>query len=469
MLDALGARYSAPEPQANGHDLRRSDTVSATPGDVVALLHDIDKPTIDKPEDRSENFASAVWKLARRGMSPDQIEAEIRDHAPVTTARYEAEGRLRQEIDRSFDKWLQENGLCAPPPASAPASQSAPAPGAAVNARGPNGPAPSPPSSQPPVTPSGTPPQGSQRGRGGGSGTPPPSGPPGGSSGSSSGSGPSAAGTAQLPHIFIQKGRLPDAVNEAEAALIKSGTDMFSRDGVLMRSFLHEFRTVKGEQGQAWRMEPVTIEWLVRRLTCCAMFYRFDKRGKNWVWEDCPDKVAKSYLYGMGGEYKLPKLAGVVTTPFLRPDGTVASAVGWDAATWILRQSDGRVFPEIASEPSREDGIRALARVDELLEEFPFKSGKTGVDHSVAMAGILTALDRYARPAPLFGVSAPQARSGKSLYVDLIGILLDGSVVASIPESDRKELEKCINGALLSGNGIISIDNLSYPLRSSLI
>jgi hypothetical protein len=85
------------------------------------------------------------------------------------------------------------------------------------------------------------------------------------------------------------------------------------------------------------------------------------------------------------------------------------------------------------------------------------------------MSGILTALDRYARPAPLFGVKAPQSRSGKSLYVDLIGILLDGCAVASIPEADKKELEKCINGALLAGDGLISIDNLSYTLRSSLI
>jgi hypothetical protein len=110
--------------------------------------------------------------------------------------------------------------------------------------------------------------------------------------------------------------------------------------------------------------------------------------------------------------------------------------------------------------------VAALERVDELIEEFPFRGP---IDHSVAMSGILTGLDRYARPAPLFGVTAPQARSGKSLYVDLIGILLDGSVVASIPEADKKELEKCINGALLAGDSLISIDNLSYQLRSSLM
>jgi hypothetical protein len=44
--------------------------------------------------------------------------------------------------------------------------------------------------------------------------------------------------------------------------------------GPLPHTFLNEFRTVEGEQGRAWRMEPVSVEWLVRRLTRCAKFMR---------------------------------------------------------------------------------------------------------------------------------------------------------------------------------------------------
>jgi putative DNA primase/helicase len=126
-----------------------------------------------------------------------------------------------------------------------------------------------------------------------------------------------------LPSIFIQNGRLPEAIDKAESALMAGGVEVFSRDGVLTRPYLSEFRTPEGKQGRAWRMEPVSVEWLVRRLTCCAHFYRWDKRVNNWILVDCPDRVAKSYLYGMGGEYKLPKLVGVVTTPYLRPDGSL--------------------------------------------------------------------------------------------------------------------------------------------------
>jgi hypothetical protein len=123
-------------------------------------------------------------------------------------------------------------------------------------------------------------------------------------------------------------------------------------------------------------------------------------------------------------------------------------------------------FPKIPDHPTKNDAIESLAKVNNIIAEFPFV---TPACRSVALAGFMTVLDRCARPAPLFTVKAPSTRTGKSLLVNLAGILMDGTTVAGISQAKDEELEKRINSALVADNGLIAIDNINRELSSDLM
>src|SRR5262249_35296867 len=197
-------------------------------------------------------------------------------------------------------------------------------------------------------------------------------------------------------------------------------------------------------------------------------FEAFDGRKEDWVIKDRPKKIAEGYLARVG-EWEIPELQGVVNTPFLREDGSLCETPGYDAASKLLFNPDGQSFPAIPGAPSKDDAIEALAYINKtLFEEFPFVEE---VDRAVALSGLLTAFDqRITAAAPLHGFTAPSAGTGKSLLVDLISIVLTGNraPVIALGKSDE-ELEKRIETALITGDAIISLDNINRDLTSDVL
>ena len=158
-------------------------------------------------------------------------------------------------------------------------------------------------------------------------------------------------------------------------------------------------------------------------LTCAARFWRYDRRSKAWLPTDAPDKVAETYL-ARRGRWKLPVLAGIIHTPFLRADGSICEAPGYDQASGLLFKSEGETFPPIPQQPTKADAVAALGLLEELIGTFPFV---TEADRSVALSAILTTLDRRSMAtAPLHGFSSPAAGTGKSLLVDVCATLATG-------------------------------------------
>jgi hypothetical protein len=80
-------------------------------------------------------------------------------------------------------------------------------------------------------------------------------------------------------------------------------------------------------------------------------------------------------------------------------------------------------------------------------------------------------LDRHNQAAaPLHGITAPAAGTGKSLLVDVLSILATGIPMPVIaPGRGEEELEKRLSSALLSGDVAISIDNCVHDLESSFL
>jgi putative DNA primase/helicase len=109
------------------------------------------------------------------------------------------------------------------------------------------------------------------------------------------------------------------------------------------------------------------------------------------------------------------------------------------------------------------------------LHEFAFKDGADGLDRSVALSGLFTAVMRGSMSvAPMYFVRAHTAGTGKSLLIDTYHTVVTGEVCAPInAPKDSDEFEKRLGGLLRSGVPIISIDNtiddLDHPTLCTML
>ena len=103
--------------------------------------------------------------------------------------------------------------------------------------------------------------------------------------------------------------------------------------------------------------------------------------------------------------------------PYLRSDGSLTIAAGYDAATGMFCVFDAREFA-IPEHPTRAEAKAALTVLKELLAEFSFASD---TDLAATLAALLTAAVRPSlRHAPMFHVRAHMVGSGKSYLCELI-------------------------------------------------
>jgi hypothetical protein len=277
-----------------------------------------------------------------------------------------------------------------------------------------------------------------------------------------------ASANAPWPQIQIKPGELPRVVNEAEDALLLLGRDIYQRGGMLVRPVLNKsLKASADRETESWQLVPVTRSYLVEVLCCAAQFLRYDKRAQKWAAIDAPEKVAETYL-SRQGRWKLSLLAGVVNTPFLRGDGSICETAGYDPDSHLLFKPEHQIFPLVQQYPSKADAQGALKQLRKLIESFPFV---TQVDRAVALAGLLTVLDRRSMAtAPLIAFTSPMAGTGKSLLVDLMGVMATGRLMPVLSQGkNEEEFEKRLGASLLASDACISIDNCDAPLSGALL
>jgi hypothetical protein len=187
----------------------------------------------------------------------------------------------------------------------------------------------------------------------------------------------------------------------------------------------------------------------------------------------CPEKIAK-YLIDQH-HYELPEIIGVVNSPTLCPDLSLLVKRGYDAAMQIYYLPSGKVhLPEIPESPTRDEALAALRLLNNLLDGFAFdgeiekgkrvKGKHKSVARSGALAGILTAVVRriLGDAVPLFVVTAPDARTGKTFLINLIALIATGHIPIPTAGAEKKEeFEKRIETAAMAGRPIMHIDNLA--------
>lgn len=158
----------------------------------------------------------------------------------------------------------------------------------------------------------------------------------------------------------------------------------------------------------------------------------------------------------------------MIEAPSLRQDGSILQTPGYDPSSCLLFRPGGYSFPIIPDNPSKDDALKSLDDILDLLDEFSFVGQ---ADKSVAVTALLTTLIRRSLPSsPLFAISSPTAGTGKSHLVDAISHIATGKASSvSSQGSTEEEMEKRLGTALLEGNSIINIDNVERPLRGQVL
>jgi len=265
---------------------------------------------------------------------------------------------------------------------------------------------------------------------------------------------------------LLVKGELPRIVNEAETALIGLGREIYQRGSQIVRPVLQRLKASDDRETQGWQLVPVTQPDLVVTLTCAAQFLKYDARSKGWVPADAPTQVAEAYLAGVG-RWKLPILSAVTGAPFLRPENSVCNTPGYDTATGLLYKP-ACDFPPIPSQPTRDDALAALTQLEELIADFPFVAP---ADRSVALAAILTALDRPNMETAT-AVCLHRADSGDGKIKAGRHRLGPGNRTAGAghrPGKYRRGTRKAPRCSTACGNPVISIDNCEHVLECSFL
>jgi putative DNA primase/helicase len=266
--------------------------------------------------------------------------------------------------------------------------------------------------------------------------------------------------------ICVTADKLTTIADKAERALIGAKLPIYARGGTLVKPVLETVRALKGRTTKVVRLREISADMLRDMLSQSATFVRYSTKTKKRTPIDPPHDIARTIL-SRDGSWGFPELAGVITTPTMRSDGSILSEPGYDPETRMLLLAPPPM-PSIPKHPSRQQALDALATIDELLNEFPFVSD---ADRSVALSALMTPVLRGAmQVAPLHVITAPTPGSGKSYIIDLASVVASGERAPAIAAGrDEAETEKRLGAEMIEGQAIISIDNLNGLLAGDFL
>ncbi len=271
--------------------------------------------------------------------------------------------------------------------------------------------------------------------------------------------------SAELPVIHINP-RISVLTTRTQKMLIGSRVPFYQRGGELVRPII---RTVKAAHGRLTKTAQLkAIVPIFMRDTMCrhAHWERFDQRAQDWLKTMAPMNVATTLLE-RDGVWGFPEIVGVIATPTMRPDGSLLVKQGYDPATRLLLIEPPKM-PAIPDQPTRDDALGALGLLEELISESPFDDKPS---RSVALSGLITPVVRGAFPvAPMHVSSAPVAGSGKSSLWDLVAAISTGQQrIPVIAAGNAEETEKRLIGVMLTGQPLVSIDNVNGELKGDFL
>ncbi len=267
------------------------------------------------------------------------------------------------------------------------------------------------------------------------------------------------------PTINVVGGGLSSQATQGEKALINAEFPIYQRGQKLVRPVKQIVEAAKGKRTEIAVLSEITPTKMIDYLCQVANWQIPKPEGRATVINP-PPNVA-STLVNRFGDWDFPSLAGVITTPTIRPDGSILQTPGYDEKTRLYLFSPPPM-PEISIKPTKDQAANALKLLKGLLGEFPFEDEAS---ISVALSMIITPIVRGAcSVVPLHAATAPTPGTGKSYLLDIAaGISIGQRCPIIAAGRNEEETEKRLGAALIQGQSILSIDNLNGDLSGDAL
>jgi hypothetical protein len=244
-----------------------------------------------------------------------------------------------------------------------------------------------------------------------------------------------------------------DVINRAVAAELTKDSSLFCRGSLLV--------TIGDDDGS-----PVICdlpEALVRdRIAARVQFFTIMESGNGASTRlaQHPQAWCVKAIDAWPNWAGMRQLAGVVTVPTIRPDGSLLDSHGYDPATKLVYRP-GDCIPNVPEHPDADDAQYSLDVLFDVVRDFPFKSEShqaTWLSHLLS----IIARSAFSGPAPLFAFDATTAGTGKSLLADVSFNIAYGSDAPrfSNPTSEE-ESRKRITTLAVAGTEAVLIDNIA--------
>lgn len=170
-----------------------------------------------------------------------------------------------------------------------------------------------------------------------------------------------------------------------------------------------------------------------------------------------PSSVATCIADRSSWEHVRP-LRAVTTFPVLSTSGELRTEPGYCGESKTLFAGDVEV--QVPEEPSQHDAREAVARILDVVQDFPFADD---AHRSAWLAALLTPLSRFAHDGnvPLVLVQANAPRLGKTRLVQVISYILTGSESPAITQTKGEdETRKRALPLLREARPMVLIDNV---------
>ena len=269
------------------------------------------------------------------------------------------------------------------------------------------------------------------------------------------------------PTITVKDGTLSENADEAEKMLIAAGVPFYERSNELVRPITKIVDTFHGKKTTTVQLARVNTDLHARRSRQDRGLARATTPGgaRSNGSTPRPNAQQRSSPAPASGISR----RSAASSPRPRSGRTARSST----RPASMRQTrlllvDPPAMPAIPDNPTREDAIAALKLLKDLLVEFPLVAD---VDKSVALSTLITPIARGGFPvAPLHATDAPDAGSGKSLLHDLAALIVTGQRMPVVAAGrDAEESEKRLGAALLAGQPLVCIDNISGALSGDAL
>ena len=258
-------------------------------------------------------------------------------------------------------------------------------------------------------------------------------------------------------------------VNDQAVAALATDPDIY-RLGFVLATILQEGdapRGVEYKDGPPPQISPIEPATLRERMAQSANWIGMKARG------DQVELVPRHPpIWSVNAVHKRRNLAGirpivgVIETATIRRDGSILIVPGYDAATRLYLHPNVQI-DAIPDRPSLQDARVALATIDDLIADFPFRNESHKL---IWLIGLFTVLARasFDGPAPLIAFDGNCPGSGKSKLADLIATVASGrrmprSIWPSGHHADE-EVRKRITSMALAGERFTLLDNVDSPL-----